>query len=139
MPRLDLKDAKKYPAVVHYFQDVSPHVHRKTKVWKAFLKWSQLPEKIALQLVAPGSLPIIDFAKLTSKSGKNLNGRFRKTREQYIELHDRIAVYYETAKRPEWHKAELVLESTALHEMVHFGNNIVSVSLEARDLKKKTC
>ena len=135
MPRLTSQDASKYPAVVRYFQDYFPHVHTKSKVWKAFLKWSLLPEELARKLIASGSLPIVDFKNLTMKDGRKPNGLHRDSQPEFIFLHERIGRFYETAKRPEWKKAELVLESTVLHEMVHFGNYLASASLESKKLQ----
>jgi hypothetical protein len=118
---------KTYPKLTKYLRNEFRNVPAKADVWKAFLKWSELPERLALEAVtfSPGALPICGIT-----STRHVNGIFLRNQPRYVWLHQRVATLFEKGKKG----SRLLVESTLLHEMVHWGNYISQYGLDSREL-----
>ncbi len=107
----------KYPKLSKWVEDNLPKVKNKNKVWAAFLKYSELSESDARCAVGSGPLPILHSAVMPGA-----NGEFRgSTEPNHIYLAEEICERFEKTDsgKPEMH---LLVESTILHETVHWGD-----------------
>ena len=108
---------KKYPRLTSFIDnDVSNIKFTKPKVWKAFLKYSELTEAEAIDALMTCSNPIVDVDVMP-----NANGEFRGSTDPNIvflakAICERFEKDYKKAE------AKLLIESTLLHEMVHWGD-----------------
>lgn len=101
------------------YRDLGLVVNRK-KVWEAFLKWSTLSLSQAVSCVSGGSFPYIDA---TSTDG-TASGSFKPSKPDYISIlkYDAQSAACEEnqVRRNQLLKT---LESTILHELVHWGRH----------------
>jgi hypothetical protein len=117
--------AKRKGDVFAYLTSVFPNIVNNRKVWDAF-KWATgndgidfaaSGEKWARFLVNNGVSPEVHPTSNDSKDGRRINGVFYHATPRRIYIHTRVLNAYV-------HKlegAELLLESTVLHELVHFS------------------
>lgn len=112
------KDFKKnYPKLTSWIQNHLPKIKDNKKVWDAFVKYSELsPAKAEL------ALKIGNPPELHSEVMPNANGQFIGAKYPgRIYLAKAICEKFEKSddKKPEMH---VLVESTILHEMVHWGD-----------------
>jgi hypothetical protein len=89
----------------------------KPRVWAAFLKYSELKAQHAIEAVKDSPTPIIH-----SKVMPRANGQFSGSKEpNNIYLAEAICRRFEE-KESSNPKMHLLVESTILHEMVHWGD-----------------
>lgn len=120
---------ERYTRLAHYVRKALPNVPTsKPRVWRAFLKWSQLPERLALAAVSPGRGPIVGIT-----AAENVNGVFRPKTPRVVFLHARVASAFQRNLRG----SRLLVESTLLHELVHWGNYISQYALDSRKLQSR--
>ncbi|MBB4284567.1 hypothetical protein [Roseospira goensis] len=86
------------------------------RTWAAFLKYSELSDAKARAALTDGTLPRLKIEQMPGA-----NGRFRgSTDPDAIELAKAVADTFEhNATDPDW---QLLVESTILHELVHWGD-----------------
>ncbi len=108
---------RKYPKLADFiYFELSKVKWTKPDVWKAFLKYSELSDEFATQMMITCSMPIIDVEALT-----NANGEFRGgDNPDIIYLDETVCERFEQDYPKE--EAKLLVESTILHEMVHWGD-----------------
>lgn len=112
-----IRDMIDYPNLTHWVRRELPKIPNKTKVWKAFKKFGQLNNFTAIKV-----LNWNDFSPLLRiKVLGNDNGQFNSNKPDTVILAKEIATRFEKDfAKPE---AVLLLESTILHELVHWGDH----------------
>ena len=117
----------RFPALAEYIRQRLPNVRGKLSVWKPFLKWSELPESVAVHAVtySAGRGPHVG---ITSRTG--INGIWLPSQPNFIWLHERVAKA-SIDRRP---GADVLVESTIMHELVHWGNFVARHALDGRKL-----
>jgi hypothetical protein len=80
-PRLQ----KRFPLVANWVANSLPTSRQKPGVWKAFVKWSQLPEQVASALVASKQFPIIGVTE-----DNKINGKFSSKTPNVIYLSSKL-------------------------------------------------
>ncbi len=91
------------------FQSITQGNH----VWPAFLKHSELSPDAATQAIAPDQIPIVFVMPMAGEGQHN-----RLVRPNAIDIAHRLVVAYEAASSDD---AERIVESTLLHELVHWA------------------
>jgi len=107
---------KKYPCLTAFLKVRLPLITKNSKIWTAFLRYSQLSETRAKRALNSGANPCLEVVELPRK----VNGRFRHSKPNKIFLDKTICDKFETDRKNP--KAKLLIESTVLHEMVHWGD-----------------
>ena len=108
---------KSYPKLAKWIETEIPKVEKKPKVWAAFLKYSELSAKSARIALKAGPAPVV-FSDIMPGA----NGEFRGgTHPNNVYLAESICKRFESkdSKKPEMH---VLVESTLLHEIVHWGD-----------------
>ncbi len=106
-----------YPKLSIWIQANMPKVKTKPKVWAAFMKYSELDPSQASQALTPGQSPEVHFAVMPG-----VNGRFSGTSfPNRIYLAKSVCDRFEKSdsKNISMH---ILIESTLLHEVVHWGD-----------------
>ncbi|NBC34013.1 MAG: hypothetical protein GVY13_15165 [Alphaproteobacteria bacterium] len=86
------------------------------KTWDAFLKYSELTDKQAKDALTDGKLPRLNIETMPGS-----NGRFHGSADaNAIALAKEVADKFETV--PNDAAWQLLVESTVLHELVHWGD-----------------
>lgn len=123
-------DQKHYPAPTTFVRDeLADHVRNDPRVRRAFLRHSQLSEAGAPVALRWGTLPVLDVCVLFGD-----NGRFRRSRPDEILIDDTIVRRFE--RDHALAEARLLIESTVLHEMVHWGDETDGVDQAGEEGKK---
>ncbi len=107
----------KFPKLCDWIEANLPLVKaQKIKVWNAFLKHSELSNGDAFQAIRKGFGPEILIDNIYPA-----NGKFRSDMPNAIWLADDICRWFENraSKDP---AVQLLIESTILHEMCHWGD-----------------
>ena len=113
------KDMRKnYPKLSQWIETNLPKVICKKRVWNAFLKYCELSTIRAIIAITPGFFsPEIRYAIMP-----NANGEFRgSTQPDRIFLAKAICERFEKSDSNK-KSMHLLVESTLLHEMVHWGD-----------------
>ncbi len=106
----------KYPKLAKWLKNELPKAARKPRVWKAFLKYSELSAVKATAALKSGTKPT-----LCGKVLPGANGEFHgSANANKIFLAEAICKRFEKESRKK--KMLLLVESTVLHEMVHWGD-----------------
>ncbi|MFQ5652225.1 MAG: hypothetical protein ACE5IY_20030 [bacterium] len=108
---------KKYPKLSKWIVTELPKVKNKPKVWKAFQKYSELTAAQALSAVGSGSFPILHASVMPGSNGRFAGSTFPKN----IYLAEAICRKFEKSDSKNA-KMHILVESTILHEMVHWGD-----------------
>jgi hypothetical protein len=107
---------KAYPSVAIWICDNLPKVKDKARVFKAFQRYARLDEKVAVRALKHGDPPTIEYRHMGS------NGFFTDEYPNVVFIADRICRKFVSAKEHAANpKMHLLLESTLLHEIVHWG------------------
>lgn len=110
---------KQYPCLAKWICDNLPKVTNNAKVFKAFQKYAELSKLNATQCLTAGTDPTIDFRHMPDANGEFEGGKFANT----VFLAKTICDKFETsAKDAKDKRMHLLVESTLLHEMVHWGD-----------------
>ena len=115
--KIDSAFKKNYPKLTDWIKINLPKVKGKAKVWRAFLKYSELSSIKATWAITPGYYP-----EIHSKIMPGSNGQFSGTTfPNRIFLAKSICEKFEKSDfgNPKMH---ILIESTLLHEMVHWGD-----------------
>jgi hypothetical protein len=113
---VDASIKSKYPKLANWVRNELPKVVFKPRVWRAFLKYSELSAVQGLIALTPWFKPI-----LRARAMPGANGEFDGANNpDVIYLADVICARFET----DYKKAQMLLlvESTILHETVHWGD-----------------
>ena len=115
--RISKNFKKRYPKLTKWIKKNLPKAKRKPKVWTAFVKYSELSSAKAKLAVSIGRYPELHYAQMPGS-----NGRFRGSKfPNRIYLAKAICDRFET-KDSNNAKMHILVESTVLHEMVHWGD-----------------
>lgn len=108
---------KLYPKLSAWIEVNIPKVRTKPKVWTAFIKYSELNSSKALLALTPGGFPEIHFDVMPRANGQFSGSRFPNR----VYLAKSICEKFEKSdsKNTNMH---ILIESTLLHEMVHWGD-----------------
>lgn len=106
-----------YPKTSKWIEKNMPTVSSKPKVWKAFVKYSELKSAAATLALTPGKLPEIHFEHMPGSNGRFKGSKFPDRIFLAKEICDKFEKSDST--NPKMH---LLVESTLLHEMVHWGD-----------------
>lgn len=120
----------RFPPAARWIREEMPLVPYHSGVWAAFLKWSQLPDSIAHRIVRADSLPHVGVT-----ANNKVNGSFNPKEPRVIWLSEKLLD--EFCESPHDRGRILLLESTIMHELVHWGNYVTRFSLDARPMRKK--
>lgn len=106
-----------YPKLSTWIETNLPKIQNKHKVWQAFVKYSELPPVKATWAITPGYNPDIHFKVMPGANGEFIGQKFPNR----IYLAKSICDKFEKSDfaDPKMHR---LVESTVLHEMVHWGD-----------------
>lgn len=106
-----------YPKLSVWIETNLLKVKARLKVWAAFLKYSELNPAKALLALTPGQFPEIHFDVMPRANGQFSGARFPNR----VYLAKSICEKFEKtdSKNLNMH---ILVESTLLHEMVHWGD-----------------
>ena len=115
--KIDTAFQKQYPKLAAWIEVNLPKVKSKPKVWNAFLKYSELTSSQASTALTKGFNPEIHFRIMPGSNGVFHGAKFPNR----VFLAKSICYKFETGdmKNPNMH---ILIESTLLHEMVHWGD-----------------
>jgi len=115
--RISADFKRKYPKLTKWIEINLPKVVKKAKVWAAFQKYAELSAKQALAAAGSAPTPILHVEVMV-----NANGKFKgKTAPDNIYLARDICERFEKTDSNNA-KMHILVESTILHEMVHWGD-----------------
>ena len=110
---------KNYPRLAAWICDNLPKVKQKAKVLKAFQKYAESDEKVAHRALEHGNPPTIDFRYMGASNGQYLPQKYPEMVFIAVAICKKFEESETDATDPRMH---LLLESTLLHEMVHWGD-----------------
>lgn len=110
---------KTYPEIAIWICDNLPKVREKPKVFKAFQKYARLDEKVSERAIKHSTPPTIDWRYLPTA-----NGEYNKKYPTYVFISKTICEKYRDANATERAGMYTLIESSILHEMVHWGNSL---------------
>lgn len=108
-----------YPALAAWIEFRLPRVKDKPQVFKAFQRHAGLTEKVALCALQHGNLPEISYRNIPAANGEYIAHKWPRTVFIAMTICDRFEGSSVDAKDPRMHE---LVESTLLHEMVHWSN-----------------
>ncbi len=111
---------REYPNLYDAIYKILGEVPKKPQVWKAFLKYSELNSTQAYTaLTTCSATPIIDYRVMPSANGQFSGG----TDKNRVYLAKSICEHFKNnSGERNSAKMLLLLESTLLHELVHWGD-----------------
>ncbi len=109
---------KPYPQIAIWICDNIPKVRNKPKVFKAFQKYAGFKEEVAERALKHGNPPTISFTHMPGS-----NGRFLTEQPNTVFWATAICERFKNSEaiRSD-NRMHLLIESTILHEMVHWGD-----------------
>lgn len=110
---------KAYPQISIWICDNLPKVREKTKIFRAFQKYARLNETVAERAIKHGTLPNIDWRYMPAD-----NGNFDKRYPTFVFISQTICEKFRDANATDQSAMATLIESTILHEMVHWGNSL---------------
>lgn len=108
---------KKYPNLTKWIKKNIPKAKNKPKVWAAFLKYGELKPAQAKLALSFGKNPELHYAQMPGANGRFSGSKFPNR----VYLAKAICDRFET-KDSKKAKMHILVESTVLHEMVHWGD-----------------
>lgn len=109
-----------YPNLYSVIYEIMSEVSKKPKVWCAFLKYSELTHSQAyLALNTCSATPIIDYKVMPNANGQFSGGSDKSRVYIAKSICDR---FENNPKQRKQEKMLILLESTILHELVHWGD-----------------
>lgn len=109
---------KAYPKLALWICDNLPKVRAKTKIFRAFQKYAKFDEKTAERAIKHGNPPNVEFRHMPTANGEFLGTKYPDTVFISKAICDRFEGSDDDAKDPRMH---VLVESTLLHEIVHWG------------------
>ena len=106
-----------YPKLASWIDKNLPKVKKKPKVLAAFVKYSELSQAKAILALTPKQSPEIHFRTMPGSNGEFAGSHFPNRVFLAKSICDRFESSAST--NPKMH---LLVESTLLHEMVHWGD-----------------
>lgn len=103
-----------YPKIAEWIEANLPKVRKNPKVFKAFQKYAGFDEEIAERAIKGGNPPIIEWRRLDSA-----NGEFRNKYPGSVFIAQVICRRFADDFADK--RMHLLVESTLLHEIVHWG------------------
>jgi hypothetical protein len=110
---------KDYPDVALWITNKLPDVKKRAKVFKAFQKYGQLKEKVAERALEDGNPPIVEYRHMGAANGEYHPKKWPDTVFIAMAICEKFQKSAADAKDPRMH---LLVESTLLHEIVHWGD-----------------
>lgn len=110
---------KDFPKLSDWIVRRLPTVKDNVKVFRAFQQYAELNEKVAQRALQPGTPPEIDRRHIATANGEYLGRKYPGTVFIAISICDRFERWPADARDPRMHQ---LVESTLLHEMVHWGD-----------------
>jgi hypothetical protein len=107
-----------FPGIALYLHIFKYQVYNNKKVWNAFLNWSTLDEKSALEALTYGTKPILRIDKDVFKFFSN--GHFKCSDPDYINIERLYATNIQGSKSVDIQDLKS-FEAIVLHEMVHWA------------------
>ena len=106
---------KEYPKIAAWICDTLPEVRKNPKVFKAFQKYAGFDEKVAERAIKDGNPPSIEWRHMPAD-----NGQFLTKYPDTVFIAMAICARFEKDHADS--RMHLLVESTLLHEMVHWGD-----------------
>ncbi len=129
--KIDSYFRKEYPKLAAWIEEEFPKVVNKPKIWNAFVKYSELGATRAVWAVTPGYQPEVGWKVMPGK-----NGSYSFERNPYrVFLAKRLCDEFEQAKVLTAKLIEKV-ESTLLHEFVHWGDEKDGIDQKGEEGRK---
>lgn len=113
---MNFTQTDQYPQLTDWLRNTLPAVRDKDQVWRALLEFSGLEEGEAARALSWESDPIIGIKRLQGR-----NGEFDPRKPDRVYLAKDIALRFE--RDFTLSEAQLLVEATVLHEIVHWGNH----------------
>jgi hypothetical protein len=110
---------KDFPRLSDWIVRRLPSVKDNVKVFRAFQQYAELNEKVAQRALQHGNPPEIDRRHIATANGEYLGRKYPGTVFIAISICDRFERWPADARDPRMHQ---LVESTLLHEMVHWGD-----------------
>ena len=110
---------RNYPRLAMWICNELPRVKDKPKVLKAFQRYAELSEGAALRAIVHGNLPEIEFRHIPTANGEFIGKKWPDTVFIAKTICDRFEGSDADRRDPRMH---LLVESTLLHEIVHWGD-----------------
>jgi hypothetical protein len=110
---------KAYPEISLWICNNLPKVRGKPKVFKAFQKYARLNETVSERAIKHGTPPTINWRRLPAD-----NGEFNPKHPTYVFISQTICEKFRDANAAGRSGMADLIESTILHEMVHWGNSL---------------
>jgi hypothetical protein len=110
---------KTYPDIAVWICDNLPMVRNKPKIFKAFQKYARLDGKASERAIKHSALPNIDFRNLPA-----VNGEYNSKWPTFVFISQTICEKFRDANAADRSAMATLIESTILHEMVHWGNSL---------------
>lgn len=111
--------SKDFPRLSDWIVRRLPAVKDNVKVFKAFQRYAELNEKVAVRALQPGNPPEIDRRHIAAANGEYLGRKYPGTVFIAISICERFERRPADANDPRMH---VLVESSLLHEMVHWGD-----------------
>ena len=111
-----------YPKLSKWILVNIPKVIHKSKVFYAFMKYSEQNHAKTIQILTRNTLPVLHYWNFPGdKNGTSVRKGHRNLVFLAKSICDKFETSEKSAKDPRMH---LLLESTILHEMVHWGDTL---------------
>jgi len=115
--KIDATFQSSYPNLSSWITTNLPNVRSKQRVWAAFVKYSELKPGEASLALTPGQLPEVHFRVMPGSNGEFEGNKYPNR----IFLAKEICDQFEKSDSKN-SKMHTLIESTLLHEMVHWGD-----------------
>ena len=106
---------KAYPEISSWICGNLPKVKTNTKVFRAFQKYAGFDEKIAERAILHGNPPNIEYRNMPAD-----NGQYDPKYPGIVFISMKICDMFKEYNTDQ--RMHILVESTLLHEMVHWGN-----------------
>lgn len=124
--RFDKSLSKNFPNLANWIKREIPEIHKESRIWDPFLRFSQLSRADGLKAIAynESSSPTIDVAVMVAYG--QYRGQVRSKHLNTIHINRKLCRQFEKLD-PDVRAGTnwgLVMMATILHEMVHWGDFI---------------
>jgi len=110
---------KTYPKLAMWICNELPRVNKKPKVLKAFQRYAELSDAASLLAINHGHPPEVDWRHIPTANGEFIGKKWPDTVFIAKTICDRFEGSDADRRDPRMH---LLVESTLLHEIVHWGD-----------------
>jgi hypothetical protein len=110
---------KDYPLMAAWIEENLPQVAQRAHIMRAFRKYAELNKTDAATALTLGTNPTIDYAQMSDANGDFLGKTFPET----VFIAQAICDRFESSPdEQDTRRMRILIESTVLHEMVHWGD-----------------